>query len=225
MRYGKPTIGSGVANLLAAGVDELLLIPMYPHHADSTRTTSIEAVEREISRQNSHVSVVTLPPFYDEPHYIDALTHSIATLDRRPIRSCCCSATTVFPNAIITRADPTGSHCLKSADCCERAVVRARDVLSASGIRNVTRRSGAAWSDEQSMARQLSIAPRPAAVAAAVYRSTARNAAARRHHAADGGLPGVRGRQPRNAGGDRHHRPRAVPGGRRRIADARALPE
>ena len=39
---------------------------------------------------------------------------------RRPIRNCCCSAITVFRSGTSRRADPTGSHCLKSPDCCER---------------------------------------------------------------------------------------------------------
>jgi ferrochelatase len=120
MRYGKPTISSGVSSLIAAGVDELLLIPMYPHHADSTRTTSIEAVEREISRQNPRVDVITLPPFYNEPRYIDALEHSITT-SAPPDSQLLLFSYHGLPERHITKADPTGNHCLKSADCCARA--------------------------------------------------------------------------------------------------------
>jgi protoporphyrin/coproporphyrin ferrochelatase len=120
MRYGEPTISRGVANLLAAGVDELLLIPMYPHHADSTRTTSIEAVAQEVARRNPHVSIVTLPPFYNEPRYIDALEHSIASATPSDSQLLLFSYHGL-PERHITRTDPTGNHCLKSADCCERA--------------------------------------------------------------------------------------------------------
>lgn len=120
MRYGEPTISRGVANLLAAGVDELLLIPMYPHHADSTRTTSIEAVEQEVARRNPHVSIVTLPPFYNEPRYIDALERSIVSATPSDSQLLLFSYHGL-PERHITRTDPTGNHCLKSADCCERA--------------------------------------------------------------------------------------------------------
>ncbi len=76
------------------------------------------------------------------------------------------------------------------------------------------------------MARQLSVAPRSAAVAAAVYRPTARRRCrAEGVTTTDGRVPGVRRRQPRNAGRNRHHRTRTIPRGRRRIADARAVPE
>ena len=36
MRYGNPSINAGLANLRAAGVDELLLLPMFPHYAQAT---------------------------------------------------------------------------------------------------------------------------------------------------------------------------------------------
>jgi len=42
MRYGKPSIESQIKKLSAIqGVDEILFIPLYPHFADSTITTSI----------------------------------------------------------------------------------------------------------------------------------------------------------------------------------------
>jgi protoporphyrin/coproporphyrin ferrochelatase len=119
MRYGAPTIRSGVANLIAAGIDEVLLIPMYPHHADSTRTTSIEVVQRELARQDASVRLTTLPPFFDEPRYIDALAASI-TRATPPDSQLLLFSYHGLPERHITRSDPTGGHCLKSVDCCER---------------------------------------------------------------------------------------------------------
>jgi hypothetical protein len=37
MRYGEPSIADGIDTLLSAGVDEILLVALYPHHADSTQ--------------------------------------------------------------------------------------------------------------------------------------------------------------------------------------------
>ena len=39
-RYGKPDIAGALNNLIDKGVAEILLLPQYPHHADSTRSTS-----------------------------------------------------------------------------------------------------------------------------------------------------------------------------------------
>lgn len=119
MRYGQPSIASAVAKLLARDVDEILLIALYPHHADSTRTTTIEAVTDELARLHSNVRLEVLPPFYAQPDYLDALAGSI----RRAMPDD--SQLLLFsyhglPERHLTTADPTGGHCLKSPDCCER---------------------------------------------------------------------------------------------------------
>lgn len=118
MRYGQPSITDGVDALLRAGVDEILLVALYPQHADSTRTTTIEAVRRTVDQANSPVALRVLPPFYSEPAYLDA----VANLCERHLAAD--TQLLLFsyhglPERHITRADPTGSHCLKSPDCCE----------------------------------------------------------------------------------------------------------
>src|SRR5262249_28347732 len=78
MRYGEPSIGSAVERLIDVGATEIVLLPLYPHHADSTRTTSIDAVEAELARPGADVSLSVIPPFYADPDYLDALSNSIA---------------------------------------------------------------------------------------------------------------------------------------------------
>ena len=119
MRYGEPNIDGAVRRLFDAGVDEIVLVPLYPHHADSTRTTTIVAVQEAVARLGSTVGVTVIPPFYAEPAYLAALTESI----RRAMPDD--SQLLLFsyhglPERHITSADPTGSHCLRSPDCCER---------------------------------------------------------------------------------------------------------
>jgi ferrochelatase len=119
MRYGAPRIGDALAKLLAAGVDEVLLIAMYPHHADSTRTTTIEAVNHQLARLNPNVVLTVLQPFFEEPDYIEALAKSIARATP-PDSQLLLFSYHGLPERHITQADPTGNHCLKAADCCER---------------------------------------------------------------------------------------------------------
>ncbi len=119
MRYGTPSIGDALAKLVDTGVDEVLLIAMYPHHADSTRTTTIEAVGHQLARLSPSVSLTVLEPFFEEPSYIDALTQSIARATP-PDSQLLLFSYHGLPERHITRADPTGTHCLKTADCCER---------------------------------------------------------------------------------------------------------
>ena len=119
MRYGAPTLASAIEKLIAADVDEILLVALYPHHADSTRTTTIEAVQRELTRHYPKVRLAVMPPFFERPGYLDALAQSIRS--SMPAESqLLLLSYHGLPERHITRADPTGNHCLKSADCCER---------------------------------------------------------------------------------------------------------
>ncbi|MCZ6887894.1 MAG: ferrochelatase [Gammaproteobacteria bacterium] len=112
MRYGAPSFETALTRL--AEVDEVLLIPLFPHHADSTRTTSIHRVRALVGDRAMRV----LPPFYAEDGYIDALVAtSRATVEQ--------AEHVLFsyhglPERHLTKADPTGNHCLASQACCEK---------------------------------------------------------------------------------------------------------
>ncbi|PCJ40924.1 MAG: ferrochelatase [SAR86 cluster bacterium] len=128
MRYGKPSIESQIKSLLANGgsngdgdgnkkIDEILFIPLYPHHADSTVTTSVKEAERVIRENNFSVKLQTLKPFYDDKSYIDALVNSAASALSENYDHILFSYHGL-PELHITKADPTDNHCLKSESCC-----------------------------------------------------------------------------------------------------------
>ena len=107
MRYGEPTIRSGVAKLhrcrhRRSPVDPDVSAPCRfdANDVDRSRTNGN-------SRDRTRASgSTTLPPFFDEPRYIDALAAIDHAARRRPIRNCCCSAITGLPERHITRCRP-----------------------------------------------------------------------------------------------------------------------
>lgn len=121
MRYGNPSIESELLKLSREpGVKEILFVPLYPHYAESTVTTSIKEAERVLEKHKLDVRLQVLDPFYNHPDYISALVNSA-----RPYFE---NAETfdhvVFsyhglPELHITKADPTGSHCLQTDNCCQ----------------------------------------------------------------------------------------------------------
>ena len=119
MRYGSPSISSGLTSLLEQNITEVLLLPLYPHHATSTRTTSIKAVQQQLNQIDSSVQCRVIPPFYNDSSYINALAAQC-----RPALSDALDLLLFsyhgLPERQITRADPTGQHCLQQPDCCER---------------------------------------------------------------------------------------------------------
>lgn len=73
MRYGNPSISDVVARIAADGIEELLLIPQYPHFAMSSWETVVVRVEEVIREQAPHLRVTCVKPFFADEDYIDAL--------------------------------------------------------------------------------------------------------------------------------------------------------
>jgi ferrochelatase len=117
MRYGHPGILEALNRLAKAGVTELLLISLYPQHADSTRETTIRAVKAQLPEG---LKLEVAPPFFDNPHYLRAQADLIQQNLQQPWDHLLLSFHGL-PERHLIKADPTGTHCLQSPDCCEVA--------------------------------------------------------------------------------------------------------
>lgn len=73
MRYGEPSIARVVGKMAADGVEEVFLIPQYPHYAMSSWETVVVRVREEILRQGLGLKLDCINPFYSDADYIDAL--------------------------------------------------------------------------------------------------------------------------------------------------------
>ncbi len=76
MRYGNPSIESAIRELLARGVDRILLIPLYPQYAKSSTETAVVEVHRVLRALKARALLEVRPPFYNDPLYMDALVAS-----------------------------------------------------------------------------------------------------------------------------------------------------
>jgi len=123
MRYGKPSIESELLKLANIdGVDEILFIPMYPHFADSTVKTSVVEAQRVIDQHKLDVRLTVLQPFYQRDDYINALVASTKPwINADNNFDHILFSYHGLPESHLTKADPTGGHCLQSADCCQKA--------------------------------------------------------------------------------------------------------
>jgi len=77
MRYGRPSIAAAVDELIGAGCDRLVALPMYPQYASATTGSSLERVFEVIGRRRVVPSVRTVPPYFEAPEYIGALVASV----------------------------------------------------------------------------------------------------------------------------------------------------
>ncbi len=117
MRYQHPSIEQGLRELLAQKVEEIILVSLYPHYAQST-TGTVEARVREVlAALAPGVKLKIVPPFYDDPDYIGAMVSAADRFLRGDYDHLLFSYHGL-PERHLHKADPTGGHCLKSPDCC-----------------------------------------------------------------------------------------------------------
>ena len=77
MRYGSISIYNGINELDKQGVDEIIVLPLYPHYAMSSYESVVVKVEEEISKNFSHIKTKVIPAFYNDPLYLKAMINNI----------------------------------------------------------------------------------------------------------------------------------------------------
>ncbi|MCD1263034.1 ferrochelatase [Shinella sp. AETb1-6] len=117
MRYGQPSIASRMEALQKQGCERILLFPLYPQYAAATTATVNDKAFEFLLKQRWQPALRTVPPYHDDPAYIDALAVSIekhlATLDWEPER-----VLTSFhgiPQSYFDKGDPYYCQCQKTA--------------------------------------------------------------------------------------------------------------
>ena len=118
MRYQNPSVETAVEKLASQNLSELLLIPLFPHYAMSSYETAVERVKEVLAKIAPAISLKIVPPYYDEPDYIEALVTSAAEYLRKEYDHLLFSFHGL-PERHLRKADATGCHCLRAANCCE----------------------------------------------------------------------------------------------------------
>lgn len=118
MRYRHPSVPDALRELVREGVEDLLLIPLFPHYAMSSYETAVEHVHGHFRRLIPKGTLTVQPPYFDRPDYIDALCEVTREYTSRDYDHFLFSFHGI-PERHIKKSDPTGNHCLASPDCCE----------------------------------------------------------------------------------------------------------
>ena len=119
MRYGQPSIASGLEELHQKGVDEVLIVPLYPQHAMATTETILVLAEEIRAAQYPKMCFTHLPAFYNHADYIRVLSHSIQEyLQEKPWEHLLFSYHGV-PERHIRKSDITKCHCKIDNSCCQ----------------------------------------------------------------------------------------------------------
>lgn len=117
MRYGHPGIGAALDNMVAEGCTRILSAPLYPQYCAATTATANDAVFGALARMRWQPALRTLPSYYDDPLYIEALASSlrrqVSALDFEPDRLLL--SFHGMPVRTLELGDPYHCHCRKTA--------------------------------------------------------------------------------------------------------------
>ena len=117
MRYGEPAIAGRIDALKARGCERILIAPLYPQYCAATTATANDEAFRQLARMRWQPSVRTLPPYHDDPLYIEALRarleEGLARIGFEP--QAILASFHGMPERTLHLGDPYHCHCRNTA--------------------------------------------------------------------------------------------------------------
>lgn len=117
MRYGNPSIESRLSALQEQGCERILVFPLYPQYAAATTATVNDKAFETLMKMRWMPAIRSVPPYHDDPAYIDALAGSIhghlETLDFEPDHII--ASYHGIPQSYFDKGDPYHCQCQKTS--------------------------------------------------------------------------------------------------------------
>lgn len=119
MRYGNPSIAAGLDALLAAKVDRIVVIPLFPQHAMSSTETAVARVTELAAQRPGLPKLEFVPAFFDDAGFLDAFAAVGASALAAAAPDHVLFSFHGLPVRHIKKTDETNGHCFSSASCCD----------------------------------------------------------------------------------------------------------
>ncbi len=126
MRYGEPSIPRQLEKLMSEGCERVLLAPLYPQYCAATTATVVDKAADWLRAKRWQASLRTLPPYHDDPAYIEALAADLgAQLDKLDFTpEVLLLSFHGMPQRTLDLGDPYHCHCHKTARLLEARMAR-----------------------------------------------------------------------------------------------------
>ena len=123
MRYGSMSIKKAMQELKDQDVEQVLLIPLYPHYAMSSYET-VQVKAQEVQKKYfSNMSLECFEVFYKDPSYIKIMSiNALEHLKDFKYDHLLFSYHGI-PERHIKKSDPTQNHCKIDGSCCNRVSI------------------------------------------------------------------------------------------------------
>jgi ferrochelatase len=121
MRYFKPTIMETYKALLKDNIENVILLPLYPHYSRTTTLSSFAEWDRVTKNLKGRMKVLQIESYHDFPLYIEAVADRIEEALSRFLGGIRDSVYVLFsahgvPEGIIKRGDPYQRQIIETVD-------------------------------------------------------------------------------------------------------------
>jgi len=115
MRYGQPSIASGMEKLREQGAQKILILPLYPQYSSTTTATTFDAVSAELKTWRWIPEMRFVNQYHQHPLYIEALANSVQAHWKQHERAeKLLMSFHGIPEAYFLQGDPYHCQCLKT---------------------------------------------------------------------------------------------------------------
>ena len=119
MAYGEPSIHKAFAQLIEKNVCKIIAAPMFPQYASVTTGSVVSEVFRIAGEQWNVPPLTTLAPYYNDTGYLDAWVEVAGPVLEEFKPDHVVLSFHGLPERQVRKGDPSGTHCLASATCCD----------------------------------------------------------------------------------------------------------
>lgn len=119
MRYQNPSIESALAKMKAAQVESIRVLPLFPQYASASTGSVIQKVMEIIGKWPTIPPVSFVNSFHDNQLMIEAFADNAQKYQPETYDQVLFSFHGL-PERQLIKCDDSGSHCLKTPDCCSQ---------------------------------------------------------------------------------------------------------
>ena len=116
MAYAGPSFARAIDDLMAAGIDRVIVLPMFPQYSSATTASVADAVFEAATDRAGRARVFVpslsfVPPYYDDPAYIAAVCRRIRDAAATSNPDHFVITFHGLPERYVTSGDPYRTHC------------------------------------------------------------------------------------------------------------------
>lgn len=120
MRYGRPSIGEAVREIEVCGVEDLVVIPMYPQFSGPTTGTALRVLHKKLECRGHRLALAVRTTWFDDSGYIHAqadLIEEYAGAEGLTARNAfLLFSAHSLPVAYVKRGDPYPEHVARTVE-------------------------------------------------------------------------------------------------------------